>query len=162
MRGKTRAAVPGLLMAALVACSTGAADDEPVAFDVAAATESEPVVEEWDDFDRLYANAVAPAAVDEQQLLEVAASAVNDLRSEHDYAALRLTLRADAPAMDPGMPVAHVVDAPGPDLLSDEVREEREASFASLESAYFQGALEVDRSLGDYQGFRVLCDARAA
>lgn len=155
MRGRTSAAVPGLLMAALVACSTGAADDEPVAFDVASATESEPVVEEWDDFDRLYANAVAPATVEDQQLIEVAAGAVAKLRSEHDYAALRLTLRADAPAMEPGLPVAYVVDAPGPGLLSENVRARLKASFASLESAYFQGALEVDRSLGDYRDFRV-------
>jgi hypothetical protein len=156
MGGNARTAASVVLMAVLVACSAGEGDVEPVSFAVDEATEVELVIEQWDDFDRLYAGVAVPTDADEQRLIEVATGAVAQLRSEHDYAALMLTLRAEEPTWDPGMPVGHIVDAPGPDLLSEEVRVDLEGSFASAQSAYFQGALEVDRTLGDYQGNRVV------
>lgn len=114
------------------------------------------VVDHREDSDRLYGSVLVPAGTDARRLVEAAAGAVAELRSEHDYIALELSLRADEPAMEPGLRVGYVVDAPGLHTLPEDVRDTLEDSYASPESAAFQAALEVDQSPGDYQGFVVL------
>lgn len=158
MRGKVVRAGAGPVVGLLLwSCSPGAADEAPGSFEVDVDSASAPTVEDHrDDFDRLYASVLVPADSDERRLVEAAAGAVAELRSEHDYIALELSLRADEPAMEPGLRVGYVVDAPGLHALPDDVRNTLEDPYTSPASAAFQAALEVDRSPGDYQGFVVL------
>ena len=146
--------VVGLL---LWSCSPGAADEAPGSFEVDADSGAgSAVVDQWDDFDRLYASVVVSSDSDERRLVEAAAGAVAELRSEYDYIALELSLRADEPAMEPGLRVGYVVDTPGLQAVTEETRHTLEESYASPESAAFQAALEVDQSPGDYQDFVTL------
>ena len=158
MRGKVVRAGAGPVVGLLLwSCSPGAADEAPASFEVDAdSTSASAVVDHWDDFDRLYASVPVPAGSDERRLVEAAAGAVAELRAEHDYIALELSLRADEPAMEPGLRVGYVVDAPGPHVLPEDVVDTLEDSHTSPESAAFQAALEVDWSPGDYQGFVVV------
>ena len=138
-------------------CSPGVADEAPGSLEVDVdSTSAATVVDHWDDFDRLHASVLVPAGSDERHLVEAAAGAVAVLRSEHDYSALELSLRADEPAMEPGLRVGYVVDAPGLHALPEDVRDTLGDSYTSAEGAAFQAALEVDLSPGDYQGFVVL------
>ena len=158
MRGKVVRASAGLVVGLLLwSCSPGAADEAPGSFEVDVDSASaSTVVDHWDDFDRLTASALVPAGSDERRLVEAAAGAVAELRSEHDYIALELSLRADEPTMEPGLRVGYVVDAPGLHAVPKDVRDTLEDSYTSPEGAAFQAALEVDQSPGDYQGFVVL------
>lgn len=156
MRGKVVRAGAGLVVGLLLwSCSPGAADEAPGSFEVDADSGS-AVVDQWDDFDRLYASVVVSSGSDERHLVEAAAGAVAELRSEYDYIALELSLRADEPTIEPGLRIGYVVDTPGLHAVSEETRHTLEESYASPESAAFQAALEVDQSPGDYQGFVTL------